>query len=106
MDWNSIMPFIGFGGIVVICSLCFKVGRFYETVFMLKDRVFTNEHKSISSTNELDSNVREILTKLNTSEVNQKSMDSKLDKIQNTLENHEIRLSTIEKEMPKRKEDK
>lgn len=100
------MPFIGFGGIVVICSLCFRIGRFYETVLMLKDRVFTNENKSISSTNELDNNVREILTKLNTSEVNQKSMDGKLDKIQTTLENHEVRLSAIEKEMPKRKEDK
>lgn len=100
------MPFIGFGGIVVICSLCFRIGRFYETVLMLKDRVFTNEYKSISSTNELDNNVREILTKLNTSEVNQKSMNGKLDKIQTTLENHEVRLSAIEKDMPKRKEDK
>ena len=100
------MPFIGFGGIVVICSLCFRVGRFYETVVMLKDRVFTNENKSISSTNELDNNIREILTKLNTSETNQKSMNDKLDKIQSTLDNHEIRLSTIEKDMPKRKKDK
>lgn len=100
------MPFIGFGGIVVICGLCFKVGRFYETVVMLKERVFTNEHKSISSTNELDNNVREILTKLNTSELNQNAMNGKLDKIQSTLDNHEIRLSVIEKDMPKRKKDK
>lgn len=31
MDWNVFMPFIGFGGAVVICSLIFKLGAYYKS---------------------------------------------------------------------------
>lgn len=32
MDWNTFMPFIGFGGAVVICGLIFKMGRYTEKI--------------------------------------------------------------------------
>lgn len=32
MDWNTFMPFIGFGGAVVICGLIFKMGRYIEKI--------------------------------------------------------------------------
>lgn len=31
MDWNVFMPFIGFGGAVVICGLIFKLGAYYKS---------------------------------------------------------------------------
>ena len=31
MDWNVFMPFIGFGGAVVICGLIFKIGAYYKS---------------------------------------------------------------------------
>lgn len=100
------MPFIGFGGIITLCTLCFRMGRFFETVSYLKEKVGTNEKKSINSSNEQGDKIDEILRKMDVSSQNQKSMEGKLDTIQSTLNSHEARLSTIEKELPKRKEDK
>lgn len=100
------MPFIGFGGIITLCTLCFKMGRFFETVSYLKEKVGTNEKKSINSSNEQGDKIDEILRRMDVSSQNQKNMEGKLDTIQSTLNSHEARLSTIEKDMPKRKEDK
>jgi len=100
------MPFIGFGGILTLCTLCFKMGRFFETVSYLKEKVGINENKSINSSNEQGDKIDEILRRMDVSSQNQKNMEGKLDTIQSTLNSHEARLSTIEKDMPKRKEDK
>lgn len=100
------MPFIGFGGIITLCTICFKMGRFFETVSYLKEKVGTNEKKSINSSNEQGDKIDEILRRMDVSSQNQKNMEVKLDTIQSTLNSHEARLSTIEKDMPKRKEDK
>jgi hypothetical protein len=106
MDWNSIMPFIGFGGIITLCTLCFKMGRFFETVSYLKEKVGTNETKSINSSNTLDDKLDKIMQQNVASAENQKEMKSQLNDIKSKLGEHETRLSAIERDMPKRKEDK
>lgn len=105
MDWNVLMPFIGFGGIVVICQIFFKIGRFFERMEILKERVFSNEKKSINATNEQGATLGELkellLQTKTTSELNQKNMETKIDGISSTLKEHEARLDRIEGDLPK-----
>ena len=100
------MPFIGFGGIITLCTLCFRMGRFFETVSYLKEKVGVNENKSIASSNTLDEKLDKIMQQNITSAENQKEMKIQLNDIRTRLGEHEARLTTIEKDMPKRKEDK
>jgi len=106
MDWNTIMPFVGFGGIITLCTLCFRMGRFFETVSYLKEKVGTNEKKSINSSNTLDDKLDKIMQQNVASAENQKEMKAQLTDIKSRLDTHETRLSAIEKELPKRREDK
>ena len=64
MDWNVIIPFIGFGGIITLGTILYKFsyknGRQDCRLDYLEKRVFANEEKSISSTNNTNSDITDL----------------------------------------------
>lgn len=93
MEWNTIIPFIGFGGIITVATILYKFsyknGRQDCRLDILEKRVFTNEEKSITSTNNANSDISNL-------EKIMMGVDSKIDTLSAKIENLDKRVTSLE----------
>lgn len=94
-----IIPFIGFGGIItlgtILYNFSYKNGRQDCRLDYLEKRVFTNEEKSISSTNNANSdisNLEKLIINLDS------KLSSKIDNLSTQIENIDKRVTKLEKQ--------